>query len=141
MGYVMVAVPAELVPAVTELVEGRQVELAGAADSGKLLLHGWDEPTVRRAYRESGDNMRRILRFLARNADREVDADEVAAAIGARFGWNSVAGMLGAFGRRSTNRYGKSFPMWEQRYDDRDRVRLLMPKDVAAAVEKADTIE
>lgn len=137
MGYVLVAVPAELVPEVTELVERRRVELDVVADPAKSFLHGWDEPTIRRAYRESGDNMRKILRFLAHHAGREVDADEVAAAIGARFGWNSVAGMLGAFGRRSANRYGKPLPMWEQRYDDRDRVRILMPKDIAAVIEKA----
>jgi hypothetical protein len=139
MPYVMVAIPAELLPEVTELVERRRADLGdGTADSGGFLLHGWDEPTIRRAYRESGDNMRKILRFLAQNAGREVDADEIASAIGARFGWNSVAGMLGAFGRRSANRYGKHLPMWEQRYDDRDRVWMLMPESIAAAIKKAE---
>ena len=140
MPYVMVAVPAELLPEVTELVERRQADLGnGAADSGGILLHGWDDPTIRRAYRESGDNMRKILRFLAQNAGREVDADEIANAIGARFGWNSVAGMLGAFGRRSANRYGKRLPMWEQRYDDRDRVWMVMPESIATAIKKAES--
>jgi hypothetical protein len=139
MSYILVAVPVELVPEVTELLERRQPDQAnGAKGPGGSLLHGWNEQTVRRAYRESGDNMRNILRFLARNGGREVSADEIAAAIGARFGWNSVAGMLGAFGRRSTNRYGRSFPMWEQRYDDLDRVRILMPKDIAEAIKKAE---
>jgi hypothetical protein len=82
--------------------------------------------------------MRKVLSFLAQNAGREVNADEIATAIGARFGWNSIAGMLGAFGRRSANRYRKPKPMWEYRYDNQGRALLLMPENVARVIQKAE---
>ena len=139
MPYVMMAIPAELVGAVTDFIE-RQ----GGMDPKPPLnagpegfVNGWDGETVQRAYRESADRMRSILRFLAANPGREVGADEIADAIHARFGWNTIAGMLGAFGRRSANRYRKSQPMWEYRYDDEGRIRLTMPDGAAKTIREA----
>lgn len=138
MAYVMMAIPAELVPAVTEFIEGRRGDVAVGSDArGDSPLHGWDRDTVKRAYRESGDPMRRVLDFLARHPDREVSSYELADAIEARYGWNTVAGMLGAFGRRSTNRYGRRLPMWQVRHDEDGRVLLTMPKAAAEAVKEA----
>lgn len=141
MGYVMMAIPEELVPAVAKFIEGRpdgalEPVPEGATEEG--FVHGWDRDTVRRAYRESADRMRDLLHFLARNPDREVSSYEVAEAIGARFGWNTVAGMLGAFQRRCANRYGRKMPMWEFRYDDRDRILVTMPSKVADAIRSAE---
>jgi Family of unknown function (DUF6416) len=141
MSYVMMAIPAELVPAVTAFIEGRGET---AVDSGKPLpsnagfVHGWDADTARRAYRESADKMRNLLEFLARNPEREVSSEEIAEAIGARFGWNTVAGMLGAFGRRCTNRYGRLKPMWEFRNDDSGRILITMPLSAAEVIREAE---
>jgi hypothetical protein len=142
MPYVMMAIPAELVPAVSEFLEAQEsrsdrVRLAerggdGAGEPG--FVHGWNRATVQRAYRESADQMRALLRFLARNSNLEVSAPELADAIEAKYGWNTVAGMLGAFGRRSFNRYGRSEPMWEYRYDPQGRILITMPKGPAEAV-------
>lgn len=139
MAYVMMAIPAELVPAVTKFVESQpgSTTRSGSPAATDGFVHGWDRETVRRAYRESADPMRKVLRFLAQNANQEVSAEEIAEAIGARFGWNTVAGMLGALGRRSANRYGRQMPMWEYRYDDQGRTLLRMPTKVAEAIEEA----
>lgn len=138
MTYVLMAIPAEMVLAVTEFIERQEVSPDRSSAAGaEELLHGWNEHAVRRAYRESGDGMRKVLSFLAQNAGHEVNADEIATAVGARFGWNSIAGMLGAFGRRSANRYHKPKPMWEYRYDSHGRALLLMPENVARAIQKA----
>ena len=141
MAYVMMAIPAELVPAVTELVEGRLRDLpdsvfSAAGEDG--FVHGWNGEAVRRAYRESADKMRALLVFLADHPDREVSSEEMAEAINAKFGWNTVAGMLGAFSRRCANRYGRSKPMWEFRYDDADRILITMPPQVAKIIKDAE---
>ncbi len=140
MAYVMMAIPAELVSAVTEFIEGKREALpAPTGEDGKSgsFVHDWDRATVRRAYRESGNPMRRLLDFLSRHPDQEVSSYDLADAIEARYGWNTVAGMLGAFGRRSANRYGRSDPMWEVRYDEEGRVLLTLPGDAAEAVREA----
>lgn len=140
MAYVMMAIPAELVSAVTELVEGRRpgsLNPDSPATSKEGFVHGWDRESVWRAYRESADKMRHLLLFLANHADQEISSAELAEALDARFGWNTVAGMLGAFGRRCANRYGRSKPMWEFRYDDEGRILITMPAAVAEVIRGA----
>jgi hypothetical protein len=140
MGYVLMAIPAELVAPVTEFIESHEPDGLGEAGSGSppdRLLNGWERSTVRRAYRESGDNMRRLLDFMANSPGREISSYELADSIEARYGWNTVAGMLGAFGRRSANRYGLDQPMWALRYDADGRVLLTMPSDTAEALREA----
>ena len=78
--------------------------------------------------------MRGILHFLADHADEEVTSERIADAINAAHGWNTVAGMLGAFGRRSAGRYKRSGPMWLDRWDTEGRARLKMPAAVAAVI-------
>jgi len=142
MAYVMMAIPAELVPAVTAFLEAQEPAHPRAlpAPSGeggeRGFVHGWDRPTVQRAYRESADRMRDLLKYLAWNPNREVSAPELADAIEAKYGWNTVAGMLGAFGRRSVNRYGRDQPMWEYRFDPQGRILITMPVGPAEAVKE-----
>jgi hypothetical protein len=139
MSYIMMAIPAELVPAVTEFIERRQEDTLPRLTSPteKGFVHGWNRETVRRAYRESGDEMRRLLGFLAQNPDREISSYELADALEARFGWNSIAGMLGAFRRRCGNRYGRTEPMWEVRYDKEGHTLLRMPGSTAEVIREA----
>jgi len=145
MAYVMMAIPAELVPAVTTFLETQEAEYLRAphrhsrdGEGGERgFVHGWDRATVLRAYRESADHMRNLLDFLAQNPGREISAPELADAIEAKYGWNTVAGMLGAFGRRSLNRYGRSQPMWEYRYDPQGRTLITMPEGPAEAIKEA----
>lgn len=63
--------------------------------------------------------MRQLLGFLADHPDKEVTSEQIADALDAAKGWNTVAGMLGAFGRRASNRYERRDPMWELRWDPR----------------------
>ncbi|MFL5833961.1 MAG: hypothetical protein ACJ76B_08265 [Solirubrobacterales bacterium] len=145
MAYVMMAIPAELVPAVSAFLEAQEpaYQMAQAAKNNEHegrepgFVHGWDRSTVQRAYRESADRLRDLLDFLASNPNREVSAPELADAIEAKYGWNTVAGMLGAFGRRSVNRYGRPEPMWEYRYDPQGRILITMPEGPAKAVREA----
>jgi hypothetical protein len=141
-GYVLIAVPTQLVPAVTEFIgrqssgggpSVREAAVARVLEKDGDVINGWDQSLIERAYNESADPMRSLLRFLAAHADREVSPDEIAEGIGVK-DWNSVAGMLGAFGRRSTNRYRREFFPWETRWDD-GKTRIKMPSSVARIID------
>jgi hypothetical protein len=138
-GYTLVAVPNHLVPQVTEFITQQPAKGApdGSGPAGEqpgTLVRGWSEDLVVRAYKESGDPMRELLRFLAAHADQEVTSVDIAEGIGVK-DWNSVAGMLGAFGRRCSNRYGMEHFPWEHRWDEHGRGRMKMPASVAQVIE------
>jgi hypothetical protein len=141
MQYVLMAIPAELVPRVAALIAGFDLASVPSdvmAPTGSVgLIHGWTEDLVRRAFKESADPMRRVLLFLADHGDEEVTSAEIADAIDAERGWNTVAGMLGAFGRRSTNRYKRSDPMWSSREGEGGTTLFKMPLPVAEAIKAA----
>jgi hypothetical protein len=88
---------------------------------------------VRRAYRESKDNIRKLLEHLATHAGEEFGTHDLATAIGVH-DWNSIAGMLGPFTRRYKNHYGVVLPPWKQRTDNDDRDHLTMPTEVASII-------
>ena len=112
------------------------VERAGAPSSGTAkapLLHGWTEDTLREHYRDSSEKMRAFLVFLAEHADEEVTSHAAAQVVGYP-DWNSIAGMLGAAGRRAKNHFGREHGPWNQRWASDDQARLKMPREVAEIV-------
>jgi hypothetical protein len=131
MDFVLMGVPRHLAQDVADLIANETVSVSG--NPGMQLINGWTEETVRRAYRESKDNMRKLLEHLAAHPDQEFGTPEIAAAIGVP-DWNSIAGMLGPFTRRYQGRYKMSLPPWIQRTDSDDRDHLKMPGDLAAIV-------
>jgi hypothetical protein len=144
MQYVLMAVPAEFVPRVAALIAefdvgGSEVQVEkpanGTSPPDGGFINGWTEVLVSRAFRESADPMRRVLLFLAGHGGEEVTPTEIAEAIDAERGWNTVAGMLGAFGRRSVNRYERPQPMWELRYGPEGNL-LKMPVAVATVIKR-----
>lgn len=120
-------VPRHLAQPVADLIAADITSSAGE------LVNGWTEENVRRAYRESKDNMRKLLVHLAVHADQEFGTPELADAIGVP-DWNSIAAMLGPFTRRYKNHYSVVLPPWTQRTDSDDRDHLMMPADVATIV-------
>src|SRR4051794_14593986 len=60
---------------------------------------------VRRIFAESQPAHRKMLEFLASRPDEWMYSEDVAAALGLPHGQASLAGMLGAFGRRAKHRY------------------------------------
>jgi hypothetical protein len=125
---VYMGVPSHLAQTVADLItaDGEDANVAP-------LLNGWTEQTVRRAYQESQDNMRKLLEHLAVHANTEFGTPEIAVAIGVP-DWNSVAGMLGPFTRRFRNNYRVQLPPWKQRTDKDERDHLMMPAEVAEIV-------
>jgi hypothetical protein len=67
----------------------------------------WPEDLVKRQFSESPESIQRMQRHLAAHSGQEFGTDVLADVMGLEFGWNSVAGALGAYGRRVKNRYDR----------------------------------
>src|SRR5689334_16722535 len=65
-----------------------------AAQNGKGA--GWTLELIERQYREASPFMKRFEQHLAANPGQEFSTREMATALNAERGWNSVAGALGA---------------------------------------------
>jgi hypothetical protein len=61
--------------------------------------------------------MKRFQLVLAEHPDVEFTTRELAEALDAEGGWNSIAGMLGAYGNRVRSRYGRSTFPFASRWD------------------------
>ena len=129
---ILIAVPPHLVPAVTDLIANDGALPAGAPTNA-TLIHGWTEDTLREHYRGSSEKMRAFLIFLGTHPGEEVTSHAAAQAVGYP-DWNSIAGMLGAAGRRAKNHFGREHGPWNQRWASDDQARLKMPREVAEIV-------
>jgi hypothetical protein len=111
--------------------------LAGAAAPGSAATEpvpvaGWDERMLELVLRDVSDTIWDLAQYLAQHPDRDITTDEAAAALRLRFGWNSLAGALGAFGRYLANR-NLDFP-WDVHYASDGRARMRMDAATATAV-------
>jgi hypothetical protein len=109
------------------VAEEEQVEAAAK----KVEL---DRDLVRRMYNESGDAHRKLMEYLAATPDTWQYSSEVAKGLGLPHGAKSLAGMLGAFGRRASHRYGENKP-WVSEWDiAQSESRHQMPGWVAETI-------
>ena len=127
---VYVPVPADRVDDVFRFLLGLADE-EGAVDSDL-------ERRVNRVYRESDEQFRRLLRFLAEHPGEPLSTERTAEAIELERGTASLAGMLGAFGRRSNNRYQGFWPFEKLHNPTLDQSELEMPLHIAAIVRRLD---
>lgn len=128
-----------------------QLDAAGgpatAADAAAQPAHGsgkdedrlaeWTPSRLRRAIEESSPNLLKVFAALADRPGDWLSTGDLAAAIGPNADWKTVAGGLGAFGRRVTSRYGlKTFP-FENRFDHATNGRVCrMDAEMAKQVKK-----
>jgi len=96
------------------------------------------ERVVRRIFLESEENFRALLLFLAGRPGQSISTAEAAQALGLPNGAASLAGMLGAFARRSKNRYDGFWPFERLFNPAQDRAELMMEGNVAAIVNGLD---
>ena len=85
-----------------------------------LSTEEWDESLVRRMYEDSPTTVKRMLHALADQPETELTTTDLARVMKPDATWNSVAGALGAFGRRVRNRYRRSTWPFEMRWDDHE---------------------
>lgn len=96
-----------------------------------------DAETVARMYGESEAPHRRLLDLLASSSDEWLYTSDIAKQLALPNGSRSVAGMLGAFGRRAKHRYEGQRP-WDSDWDPaRSEARHRMPSVVAKYVRDA----
>lgn len=140
--YVQVMVPEEHLAAVYRVLLSAQDRapsnsVAAPQDLVSSTVTGWRDPAfVRTHLGPRSETIRGLARYLADRPGQPVTAEAAADALGLPYGWNSLAGALGALGNYLANR-GIEFP-WSAVTDPDDwRVRLTMDEPTAAAVKQA----
>jgi hypothetical protein len=138
----MSSMPEEYVylPVPTSSVQRVYALLASLDDDGPPGAEGGDKrerpdaALVKRMYEESQDAHRALMLYLADRPGEWLYTGELAHALDLPNGARSLAGMLGAFGRRANHRYGGRAP-WDSEWDPaRYESRHRMMADVASAV-------
>jgi hypothetical protein len=106
-----------------------------AAESGdNERATGWTPDLIERQYRESKQFMRRFQKHLAEHPGQQFSTSEMAVVLDAPKGSKSVAGALGAYGRRVTNRYKQSDWLFKAWWGDAGEVIYSMPEEYAAII-------
>ncbi len=107
--------------------------LSTAADDEEITL---TPALIRRMYEDSYEPHRRLFKFLATRPDEWIFPDDIVEALELGNGAKSLAGMLGAFGRRAKHRYGGLRP-FESRWDvDAGQSKHRMTAEVAAVIDE-----
>ncbi len=95
-----------------------------------------DPALIRRMYKESHGPHRRLMEHLAEHPDEWIYTGALASALELRHGARSLAGMLGAFGRRAQHRYDGHTP-WASKWDPAaHEVKHKMTSEVAREIKK-----
>lgn len=135
--FVYVPVPSEHVQAVYRLLAsvGRgSNESTGQAPNAVDATELPDPELVKRMYRESYEGHRQLMVLLAQAPGEWIHTEDIARTLDIAKGARGVAGMLGAFGRRSKHRYGHKKP-WISEWDGvREEARHMMPVEVAQVI-------
>ena len=128
-------------------VYGLIAQLEGAAPSMAAIVdeqpaaHGatdeWTPSRLRTMVEDSGPAMRDILHALATRPGDWLYAQDLAAALKNKpnADWNTIAGTLGAFGRRVKSRYGlETWPFQGKRDHERHCWVYSMSREMATKV-------
>lgn len=132
---VMVPVPASRVLDVYELLGSKKMEPPASALAAEDGSGSWDAAAFQRHILGRSKTIRGLVSFLADQAGKEVTTEQAATALKLPYGWNSLAGALGALGTYCSNR-NLSFP-WESWEDTNGHTVMRMSKSVAAEAQAA----
>jgi len=109
-------------------------ESADASGSAPQSIPSLDQDLVQRMYSESYEPHKRLLRLLADHPDEWLYSRQIADGLKLEHGSKSLAGMLGAFGRRAKHRYHHLLP-WRSEWDPaKEEMRHQMSAEVATWV-------
>ncbi len=95
------------------------------------------EEMVRRIYEESYEPHQRLLKALAARPDEWVFSEELAEILHLSSGRASLAGSLGAFGKRANHRYNGQKPftsVWDARDAHTYQAKHMMTAEVAKVI-------
>lgn len=135
MNIHLVPVPEDRLAAVyAALANGRTTTAAVTSP----VLGSWTMDDIATMFRQSPRAMKAILRELAKNPGNRLTAPELAERIDRTR--NQFAGVLGAFGRRVKNRYGKGDWPFLAEYSHEDGVYIYeMSPEVAELIREVDS--
>jgi hypothetical protein len=127
------ALLARLMETETETTPSEIIDETGVTeeDSGPVTT---DEALIRRIYEESHEAHRRMLKRLAESPDEWVYGNQLAAALELAGGKKSLAGMLGALGRRSNHRYEGKRAFYSEWDHLAYEMKHMMPASVAKVI-------
>jgi hypothetical protein len=112
--YVSVLVPKRHLAKVYGLIatlEGESDISPEVATATETKEDGWTPELIRRQFEESPETIQRFQRLLADHQDEWLSTSDIATALNAQKGSKTIAGALGAYGRRVSNRYSmKTWP-------------------------------
>jgi hypothetical protein len=151
--YINVPVPEELVPAVMALISEHMAPkvtppnpapppaappapAAGAPIDVATTSAGLSEAELQKLWNESYPPMRKVLTKLAENGGKAVSGDDLAKVIGKEKKGHSIAGMMGALGRRIKHRHKGQWPFHGNWNPNLYRWEYMMPAENAAHILK-----
>lgn len=95
----------------------------------------WTPELIRRQFDESQDTIKRFQKILANHPERKFLTSEVATQLKAKRGSKTMAGALGAYGRRTQNRYKmQTWPFKAEWNHAKGEQTYWMEADVAAVI-------
>ncbi|HTB49480.1 MAG TPA: DUF6416 domain-containing protein [Solirubrobacteraceae bacterium] len=134
--FIYIPVPSQWAPAIYKRLAELEDEDAPPALPAAAPTVTLDAALVEQMYRESHSQHRRLMEYLADHPGEWFYTSELADSLEIEKKSRGVAGMLGAFGKRSNNRYGGLKP-WETRWDGvREEARHRMSLDSAEVISK-----
>lgn len=103
---------------------------------GEEPILWWNEKRLRKAFDQSSPAQKAILKGMASgNGKKWVTVSEIVKLMGGKADWNTLAGALGAFGRRCKSRYKAKTRPFTIRYNhELGEKEYLMPASVAQAI-------
>ncbi len=138
--FELIPTPREFVGPVYRLLANLMADGEGSGDVTAAAEEGdSEEPTltpdlVRRMFEESHEHHREMLKSLAAHPDEWFYSDALAQRLGLEGGSRSLAGMLGAFGRRANHRYSGLKPFVSEWDAGAYQARHKMPAEVAQII-------
>jgi hypothetical protein len=116
-------------------LEDAQATAQAAVGNGDGKEKIWTPELLRRQFMESPDTIKRFQKLLAAHEGTWLSTSKIADALGAARGAKTVAGALGAYGRRVSNRYRMSTWPFENRWmHEEGQQSYCMPSEVAEII-------
>lgn len=139
--YVNVPVPEHLVAQVMAFIVSLTSGTAGAASAAPSdqseASEDWTQAELRQLWDASAEPMRIVLQLLAKRAGKPVSGDAIAQALGKKERGHTVAGMMGALGRRIKHRHRGRWPFSARRNAVAMQWEYVMPASVGSLLLKA----
>jgi hypothetical protein len=134
--YVSILVPKERLMEVYGFI----ASLDGGAElpsSGDAVEKGtdWTDELIERQFNESPEFMQRFQKFLAEEPEQWFSTKTIAKRLNALKGSKTVAGALGAYGRRTSHRYAmKTWPFQYRWNHSEEQMHYSMDKRTAEII-------